>query len=110
MSPEAFLLEPRIDWVLCELPPDNGNMLCVQKFVEVSQAGRDRMATPHRARVAILEEMLLIEALELIWDTGNGNVHKASELEWVWQIGAPRLNTDSNVGSFVLKSFQQRRK
>jgi hypothetical protein len=85
-------------------------MLRFQKLLGIRDPCCDRVATPYRTSVAIGEETLLIEALELIRHTGNGNVHEPRELEWVRHISTPRLNTDTNVGSLLLQLFQQRRK
>jgi hypothetical protein len=81
-------------------------MFYMQKGLGVRHPGREGVATPHRARVAILKEPLLIETLESIWHTGNGNVHEAREFEWFWHISTRRLNADRNVGSLLLESFQ----
>jgi hypothetical protein len=103
-------VEPSIHGIFRKLAPNNGNMLCIQKDLGVRHPWCARVATPYRARVAIRKETLLIEALEFIRHTGNGNVHEPRELEWVWHISTPRLNADTNVGSLLLQLFQQRRK
>jgi hypothetical protein len=83
VSLPAFLPQPRIHWIFREFPPNNGNMPRLQKLLAVSDSVCDRVPAPHRARVAIGKETLLIKALELIRYTSNRNVHEAREFEWV---------------------------
>ncbi len=64
ISRAALLPEPRIHRIFRKLSPNDSNMLRVQKLLGISYPVCDRMATPHRAGVAIRKKTLLHSVAE----------------------------------------------
>jgi hypothetical protein len=77
----ALLPKPCIHGILCELTPDDGYVLGLEKLLWFSYPACAGVATPYRARVAIPKKALLIKALEPAGYASNGNVNEPGEIE-----------------------------